>query len=302
MGGGNKKKGTPANKRRIRNKQRQQMIRGAHTRDLKDEACNAIMECNSCGERQRNRMFCYFCQSVQKVVMCAECGRTKCMGSDCCVPHPNKNATGTSLIGAICDFCEAPICHSRKCLTTHACRCPLRDADCEVCEREVWDHGGRMFRCATCDCSICEDDQFEHQASCQILEAETNHCVSCNRLGTWSCLRCKICFCDTHVKSKVGGTLKKGEVYKCKKCAYELQESKMLSMSTRKHEFGRMTRDEAESGYYGADRGMPSGPSYDSYMDQGMSNLYIGGGGGQGQYEDYDGEENSDSEESADED
>ena len=35
---------------------------------------------------------------------------------------------------------------------------------------------------------------------------------------------------------------------KCKKCGFELQESKMLSMSTRKHEFGRMTRDEASQG------------------------------------------------------
>ena len=28
-------------------------------------------------------------------------------------------------------------------------------------------------------------------------------------------------------------------------CRYELQESKMLSMSTRRHEYGRQTRDEA---------------------------------------------------------
>lgn len=35
---------------------------------------------------------------------------------------------------------------------------------------------------------------------------------------------------------------------KCKKCGFELQESKMLSMSTRRHEFGRTTRDDATSG------------------------------------------------------
>lgn len=44
---------------------------------------------------------------------------------------------------------------------------------------------------------------------------------------------------------------KKGELYKCKKCGYDVQETKMLSMSTRTHDYGRMTRDEAESNYYG---------------------------------------------------
>ena len=54
-----------------------------------------------------------------------------------------------------------------------------------------------------------------------------------------------------HVKSKLGGVPKKGECYKCKKCGYDLQETKMLSMSTRTHDYGRLTRDEAESTYYG---------------------------------------------------
>lgn len=43
--------------------------------------------------------------------------------------------------GAVCDFCEAWVCHGRKCLSTHACACPLTDADCIECERGVWDHG-----------------------------------------------------------------------------------------------------------------------------------------------------------------
>ena len=57
-----------------------------------------------------------------------------------------------------------------------------------------------------------------------------------------------------HVKSKLGGVPKKGECYKCKKCGYDLQETKMLSMSTRTHDYGRLTRDEAESTYYGQHR------------------------------------------------
>jgi hypothetical protein len=111
---------------------------------------------------------------------------------DCCVKHPGGFATGMALVGAICDFCEAWVCHSRKCLTTHACQCMLTDAVCIECDRTVWDHGGRIFRCAFCDCFLCEDDQFEHQASCQQLESEDLKCVSCNRLGQYSCLRCKV--------------------------------------------------------------------------------------------------------------
>ena len=37
-----------------------------------------------------------------------------------------------------------------------------------------------------------------------------------NRLGVWSCLRCKIAFCDTHVKNKMNQTLAKNQAYKCK--------------------------------------------------------------------------------------
>ena len=33
-----------------------------------------------------------------------------------------------------------------------------------------------MFKCSFCDTFLCEDDQFEHQASCQRLEAESFKC------------------------------------------------------------------------------------------------------------------------------
>ena len=36
--------------------------------------------------------------------------------------------------------------------------------------------GGRVFMCSFCDGFLCEDDQFEHQASCQKLEAENLKC------------------------------------------------------------------------------------------------------------------------------
>ncbi|XP_046860553.1 zinc finger protein 330 homolog isoform X2 [Xenia sp. Carnegie-2017] len=210
--------------------------------------------------RQKNRAFCYFCSAIQKIPICAECGKSKCMSKtgDCIVKHPNSHAVGMAMIGAVCDFCEAFVCHSKKCLTTHACQCIARDGDCIECQRGIWDHGGRLFRCSFCNNFLCEDDQFEHQAKCQVLESENLKCCSCNKLGQYSCLRCKLCFCDDHVRRK-GVKYKRGEDIPCPKCGYVTSETKDLSMSTRRLDYGRHTVDIDDdddngvfsSGYYG---------------------------------------------------
>ena len=36
-------------------------------RSLVDLPCNAIMECDKCERKQKNRAFCYFCQSLQRL-------------------------------------------------------------------------------------------------------------------------------------------------------------------------------------------------------------------------------------------
>ncbi|KAL8207100.1 UNVERIFIED_CONTAM: hypothetical protein K2H54_044488 [Gekko kuhli] len=186
-------------------------------------------------------------------------------------------------VGAICDFCEAWVCHGRKCLSTHACICPLADAECVECERGVWDHGGRIFSCSFCHNFLCEDDQFEHQASCQVLEAETFKCVSCNRLGQHSCLRCKACFCDDHTRSKVFKH-EKGREPPCPKCGHETQQTKDLSMSTRSLRFGRQAGGEDADGASG----------YDAYW----KNLSTGKDGDAGDHdEEYDEYEAEDDEE-----
>lgn len=150
---------------------------------------------------------------------------------DCVIRHPGVYTTGLGMVGAICDYCEAWVCHGRKCLQNHACTCPLQDAVCVECERCVWDHGGRMFKCSFCDAFLCEDDQFEHQASCQVLESENYKCQSCNRLGQYSCLRCKTCYCEDHVKRK-GFKYEKNKGIPCPKCNYETSQTKDLSMSS----------------------------------------------------------------------
>ncbi|GLD52135.1 zinc finger protein 330 [Lates japonicus] len=218
------KKKTGARKKAESRKEREKQIRANRDHvDVAKHPCNANMECDKCQRKQKNRAFCYFCNSVQKLPVCAQCGKTKCMkSSDCVIKHPGIHSTGMAMVGAVCDFCEAWVCHGRKCLSTHACACPLTDADCIECDRSVWDHGGRIFRCSFCQNFLCEDDQFEHQASCQVLQAETFKCVSCNRLGQHSCLRCKAHTVTTHAKSKVFKQ-EKAASYLCPKCGHETQ-------------------------------------------------------------------------------
>lgn len=125
-----------------------------------------LLQCDKCQRKQKSRAFCYFCQSVQRLPMCAQCGKQKCMlkTGDCVVRHAGVFTTGLAMVGAICDFCEAFVCHGRKCLQSHACTCPLIDAVCVECDRTVYEHGGRNFNCSFCQSFLCEDDQFEHQA------------------------------------------------------------------------------------------------------------------------------------------
>lgn len=58
-----------------------------------------------------------------------------------------------------------------------------------------------MFQCNICGKWCCQDDHFEHQAMCQTLEGDSFKCISCNKRGQWSCMRCKISYCDLHVLS-----------------------------------------------------------------------------------------------------
>lgn len=174
-------------------------------------------------------------------------------------------STGMGMVGAICDFCEAFVCHGRKCLSTHACSCPLKDAVCIECERDVYSHGGRIYKCSFCDSYLCEDDQFEHQASCQVLDSESYKCQSCNKTGQYSCLKCKICFCEDHVRRK-GFKYEKNKAIPCPKCNFDTNETKDLSMSTRSLKYGRQgqAQDDDDDDYnsYGAGASGYSGYSY----------------------------------------
>lgn len=169
------------------------------------------------------------------------------------IKHAGKFTTGLQMVGAVCDFCEAFVCHGKKCLTTHCCSCPLRDADCLECKRGVWEHGGRVYKCCFCGNFLCEDDQFEHQASCQQLDSENYKCGSCNKIGQFTCLRCKICFCDDHVKRKGVKYEKTQSEWPCPKCGFNTVETKDYSVSARKHAFGRQQANpddyEGFSGY-----------------------------------------------------
>ena len=91
------KKKTGQRKKAEKMKVRQKEI--ANKRDhlsIVSRPCNAIMECDKCGRTQKNRAFCYFCQSLQRLPMCAECGKVKCMmkTGDCVIKHPGNYTTG----------------------------------------------------------------------------------------------------------------------------------------------------------------------------------------------------------------
>jgi hypothetical protein len=79
---------------------------------------------------------------------------------------------------------------------------------------------------------ILRNTQFSFFFVCQVLESESFKCQSCNRLGQYSCLRCKVCFCDDHVRRK-GFKYEKGKALPCPKCSYETAETKDLSMSSK---------------------------------------------------------------------
>lgn len=100
-----------------------------------------------------------------------------------------------------------------------------------------------MYKCCFCDNFLCEDDQFEHQASCQVLESESYKCQSCNRLGQYSCLRCKTCYCEDHIRRK-GFKYDKNKPIPCPKCNYDTNQTKDLSMSVRSHKYGRKRQDD----------------------------------------------------------
>ena len=157
--------------------------------------------------------------------------------SDYVIKYAGVYGTGLAIWAQSVTFSEAWVCHGRKCLRTHACACPLPDAEYVECEWGIWDHGGRIFGCSFWHNFLCEDDQFEHQDSCQVLEVETFRCVSCNQLGQHSCLRCKACLCDDHTRSKVFKQ-EKGKQPPCPKYGHETQETKDLSMSMCSLKFG----------------------------------------------------------------
>jgi len=265
------KKKTGARKKAEKQRLRQKDIRSDKTLvDITKSPCNFTMECDKCNRMQKNRSYCYFCQSIPKLPICAQCGKQKCLmkSGDCVIKHVGIHVTGMAMVGAVCDHCEAWICHGRKCLQVHACSCVLQDAVCLECDRGVPEQGGRFFTCSFCSMFLCEDDQFEHQAKCQVLESEDLKCGSCNKIGQHSCLRCKLCFCDDHVWRK-GHKHVRNQIPPCPKCGYETKETKTLAMSTRQHDYGRQ-KDEYDDDY---------GDDYYSYDGNSAASGFSGFGG-----------------------
>lgn len=56
--------------------------------------------------------------------------------------------------------------------------------------------------------------------------------LSCNRHGQYSCLRCKTCYCEEHVRRK-GVKYDNRQKLPCPKCGFDTEETKELSMSSK---------------------------------------------------------------------
>lgn len=101
-----------------------------------------------------------------------------------------------------------------------------------------------------------------------MLESESYKCQSCNKHGQYSCLKCKICFCEDHVKRK-GVKYDKNKAYPCPKCNYETSETKEMSMSTRSLKYGRQQMQDDDDDDYNS-YGAAGGSSYSyNYQDDG---------------------------------
>lgn len=96
----------PKKKTGQRKKAEKQRLRQKEIRTAKDNValashpCNLGMECEKCHRKQKSRAFCYFCQSVQRLPICAQCGKVKCMlkTGDCVVRHPGVFTTGMGMV------------------------------------------------------------------------------------------------------------------------------------------------------------------------------------------------------------
>lgn len=95
------KKKTGQRKKAEKQKLRQKEIRTAKENvALAQHPCNIAMECDKCHKKQRNRAFCYFCQSVQRLPVCAQCNKMKCMlkTGDCVIKHAGVFTTGMAMV------------------------------------------------------------------------------------------------------------------------------------------------------------------------------------------------------------
>lgn len=117
------KKKTGQRKKAEKQKLRQKEIRTAKENiQLAEHPCNLAMECEKCHRfvyldkyinefnisfffysKQKSRAFCYFCQSVQRLPICAQCGKMKCMlkTGDCVIKHPGTYTTGMAMVVSI---------------------------------------------------------------------------------------------------------------------------------------------------------------------------------------------------------
>ncbi|KAH9587788.1 Zinc finger protein [Schistosoma haematobium] len=105
------KKKTGQRKKAEKAKIRQKLLRKKGLEiDLINHPSNILMECGQCGKHQKNRAFCYFCQSIQRLPVCCHCGKQKCSArsGDCLVKHGSTHVTGLSMVVSVVSGLDGP--------------------------------------------------------------------------------------------------------------------------------------------------------------------------------------------------
>ncbi|ENN71053.1 hypothetical protein YQE_12264, partial [Dendroctonus ponderosae] len=302
------KKKTGQRKKAEKQRLRQKEIRTAKENvQLAQHPCNSLMECEKCNRKQKSRAFCYFCQSIQRLPVCAQCGKMKCMlkTGDCVIRHAGVFTTGMAMV-VRCNlrFLRSLGVPWKEMLAVACLHLPsTRSRLLGVRKRRLgaWRADFPMLILRRCSgffvkmtslnikplarCWSRRITSVSLQAT-RYKPGSGNLFVkgqSCNKLGQYSCLKCKTCYCEDHVKRK-GFKYEKNKGIPCPKCGYETSQTKDLSMSTRSHKFGRQGQ-----------------ASYDDYEaggdDYGEEGGYAGYSGGNGYEDQSSDEEEEDSDE-----
>ncbi|CAH2055573.1 unnamed protein product, partial [Iphiclides podalirius] len=241
------KKKTGQRKKAEKQKQRQKEIRNAKDHvDIAQHPCNMPMECDKCQKKQKSRAFCYFCQALQRLPACAHCGKALAWWVQYVIFARHGCAMGASVL-------------IRMPAHVHL-RMPFVLSVNVVYGNMV----GAYFAAVSVRVFYVKMTSLNTRLRAKCWSRKHINANRATGLGQYSCLRCKTCFCEEHVRRR-GTKLDRRAAPPCPRCGFALLLTGELSMSTRSHRYGRQGAALADDddynagGYTGYDGGTEGG-------------------------------------------